>query len=323
MSWLVTGGAGYIGSHVVRAMLDADLDVVVIDDLSTGFESFVPDAATFVKGTLLDAALVEDTLQGVSGVIHIAGYKYAGESVKRPLHTYEQNVAATVILLQAMEKRGVDKIVFSSSAATFGTPDVAIVDESTPTMPESPYGETKLIGEWLLRDAGRATGLRHTSLRYFNVVGSGSDDLFDASPHNLFPRVFDMLFRGETPRINGDDYPTPDGTCVRDYIHVTDLALAHVAAARRLAEGLDVEPVYNLGSGEGTSVREIMAAMRKATGIDFEPEVVARRPGDLARIVAAGDLAARDLDWSNRHTLDEMVTSAWRARQHAGDAYPR
>ena len=323
MSWLVTGGAGYIGSHVVRAMLDADLDVVVIDDLSTGFESFVPDAATFVKGTLLDAALVEDTLQGVSGVIHIAGYKYAGESVKRPLHTYEQNVSATVILLQAMEKRGVDKIVFSSSAATFGTPDVAIVDESTPTMPESPYGETKLIGEWLLRDAGRATGLRHTSLRYFNVVGSGSDDLFDASPHNLFPRVFDMLFRGETPRINGDDYPTPDGTCVRDYIHVTDLALAHVAAARRLAEGLDVEPVYNLGSGEGTSVREIMAAMRKATGIDFEPEVVARRPGDLARIVAAGDLAARDLDWSNRHTLDEMVTSAWRSRQHAGDAYPR
>lgn len=323
MSWLVTGGAGYIGSHVVRAMLDADLDVVVIDDLSTGFESFVPDAATFVKGTLLDAALVEDTLEDVSGVIHIAGYKYAGESVKRPLHTYEQNVSATVILLQAMEKRGVDKIVFSSSAATFGTPDVAIVDESTPTMPESPYGETKLIGEWLLRDAGRATGLRHTSLRYFNVVGSGSDDLFDASPHNLFPRVFDMLFRGETPRINGDDYPTPDGTCVRDYIHVTDLALAHVAAARRLADGLDVEPVYNLGSGEGTSVREIMAAMRKATGIDFEPEVVARRPGDLARIVAAGDLAARDLDWSNRHTLDEMVTSAWRARQHAGDAYPR
>lgn len=323
MSWLVTGGAGYIGSHVVRAMLDAGLDVVVIDDLSTGFESFVPDAATFVKGTLLDAALVEDTLEDVSGVIHIAGYKYAGESVKRPLHTYEQNVSATVILLQAMEKRGVDKIVFSSSAATFGTPDVAIVDESTPTMPESPYGETKLIGEWLLRDAGRATGLRHTSLRYFNVVGSGSDDLFDASPHNLFPRVFDMLFRGETPRINGDDYPTPDGTCVRDYIHVTDLALAHVAAARRLADGLDVEPVYNLGSGEGTSVREIMAAMRKATGIDFEPEVVARRPGDLARIVAAGDLAARDLDWSNRHTLDEMVTSAWRARQHAGDAYPR
>ena len=256
-------------------------------------------------------------------MIHIAGYKYAGESVKRPLHTYEQNVSATVTLLQAMQTRGVDKIVFSSSAATFGTPDVEIVDESTPTTPESPYGETKLIGEWLLRDAGRATGLRHTSLRYFNVVGSGSEQLYDASPHNLFPMVFDMLYRGETPRINGADYPTPDGTCVRDYIHVTDLALAHVAAARRLADGLPVEPVYNLGSGEGTSVREIMTAMRNATGVDFEPEVMPRRPGDPARIVAAGDLAARDLDWGNRHSLEEMVASAWRARQYAGDAYPR
>lgn len=324
MSWLVTGGAGYIGSHVARALLEAGHDVVVIDDLSTGFEAFVPDAAHFVKGTLLDAALVDDTLRsGVDGVIHIAGYKYAGESVKRPLHTYEQNVSTTVTLLQAMQNRGVDKIVFSSSAATFGTPDVEIVDESTPTTPESPYGETKLIGEWLLRDAGRATGLQHTSLRYFNVVGSGSQDLFDASPHNLFPRVFDMLYRGETPCINGADYPTPDGTCVRDYIHVTDLALAHVAAARRLADGLTVEPVYNLGSGAGTSVREIMTAMRTVTGVDFEPEVMPRRPGDPARIVAAGDLAARDLDWANRHSLEEMVSSAWRARQHAGDGYPR
>ncbi|MDG4665259.1 UDP-glucose 4-epimerase GalE [Mycobacterium sp. 236(2023)] len=323
MSWLVTGGAGYIGSHVARAMLDAGLGVVIIDDLSTGIEAFVPDGADFVKGTLLDAALVDDTVKDVSGVIHIAGYKYAGESVKRPLHTYEQNISATVILLQAMERHGVDQIVFSSSAATYGTPDVEFVDESTPTVPESPYGETKLIGEWLLRDAGRATGLRHTSLRYFNVVGSGSDELYDASPHNLFPRVFDMLYREETPRINGDDYPTPDGTCVRDYIHVTDLALAHVAAARRLADGLAVEPVYNLGSGAGTSVREIMSAMRDITGIHFEPEVIPRRPGDLARIVATGELAARDLDWANRHTLEEMVASAWRARQKAGDTYPR
>jgi UDP-glucose 4-epimerase len=324
MSWLVTGGAGYIGSHVARALLDAGIDVVIIDDLSSGFEAFVPQAARFVKGTLLDATLVDDALASdVDGVIHVAGYKYAGESVKRPLHTYEQNVSATVTLLQAMENRGVDKIVFSSSAATFGTPDVELVDESTPTTPESPYGETKLIGEWLLRDAGRATGLRHTSLRYFNVVGSGSETLFDASPHNLFPKVFDMLYRGETPRINGADYPTPDGTCVRDYIHVTDLAAAHVAAARRLADGLNVEPVYNLGSGAGTSVREIMTAMQTVTGVEFEPEIMPRRPGDPARIVAAGDLAARDLDWSNRYSVEEMVASAWRARRHAGDAYPR
>jgi len=324
MGWLVTGGAGYIGSHVTRALLDADVPVVVIDDLSSGFEHFVPESATFIRGTLLDRALIENTLRRfeLHGVIHIAGYKYAGESVKRPLHTYEQNVTATVNLLQAMQLVGVDRIVFSSSAATFGTPDVEIVKETTPTEPQSPYGETKLIGEWLLRDAEVAHGLRHTSLRYFNVVGSGSDRLFDTSPHNLFPRVFDMLYRGATPTINGDDYPTPDGSCVRDYIHVSDLALAHVAAARRLDEGLPVESVYNLGSGDGTSVRAIMTAIREVTGIDFEPEIMPRRPGDPARIVAAGDLAARDLGWAMRHSLHDMVASAWAARQRAGDAYP-
>ena len=324
MTWLVTGGAGYIGSHVVRAMLDAGLPVVVIDDLSTGLERFVPESVPFVQTSLLDQAAVDHTCSqhGVHGVIHIAGYKYAGVSVKRPLHTYEQNVTAMVNLLKAMERAGADKMVFSSSAATFGTPDADIVDERTPTRPESPYGETKLIGEWLLRDVERATGLHHTSLRYFNVVGSGSETLFDASPHNLFPLVFDMLYRGETPRINGDDYPTPDGTCVRDYIHVADLALAHVAAARRLDAGQPVEPVYNLGSGAGTSVRQIMTAIRTVTGIEFEPVITPRRPGDPARIVASGELAARDLGWQMRHSLEDMVASAWQARQAAGTAYP-
>ncbi|MFI5509807.1 UDP-glucose 4-epimerase GalE [Mycobacterium sp. NPDC051804] len=324
MTWMVTGGAGYIGSHVVRALQDADIPVVVLDDLSTGLEQFVPASVPLVRGTLLDADRVAKVLRdhGVQGVIHIAGFKYAGVSVRRPLHTYEQNVSAMVTLLKAMDAEGVDKLVFSSSAATFGTPDVDIVTEDTPTRPESPYGETKLIGEWLLRDAGRASGLKHTSLRYFNVVGSGSTDLFDVSPHNLFPLVFNMLYRGETPQINGDDYPTPDGTCVRDYIHVADLALAHVAAAQRLTAGQPVEPVYNLGSGDGTSVREIMTAIREATGIEFEPTIKPRRPGDPARIVAAGDLAARDLDWRMRHSLGEMVASAWAARSQAGDTYP-
>jgi UDP-glucose 4-epimerase len=239
MSWLVTGGAGYIGSHVVRALQADDLDPVVVDDLSSGFERFVPEGVPFVNATILDRPALETTIKdhAVEGVIHLAGFKYAGVSVQRPLHTYSQNVQGTATLLEAMLETGVESIVFSSSAAAFGTPDVDLVTEETPTHPESPYGESKLIGEWLLRDVETAHGLRHTSLRYFNVVGSGTPELFDASPHNLFPLVFDALAKGRTPHINGTDYPTPDGTCVRDYVHVTDLAHSHVVAARRRAGG--------------------------------------------------------------------------------------
>lgn len=316
MNWLVTGGAGYIGSHVLQAFRDVGLGVVVLDDLSSGHADFVPDDVPLVRGSILDTDLVASTLaeHRVTGVVHLAGFKYAGVSVERPLHTYEQNVTGTSHLLAAMATVGVDAIVFSSSAAVYGTPDTDLVTEQTATAPESPYGESKLIGEWLLRDQGRATGLRHTSLRYFNVVGSGSPALYDSSPHNLFPLVLDALAAGRTPRINGDDYPTPDGTCVRDYVHVADLAVSHVAAAQALAEGRALEPVYNLGSGDGVSVRQIMTAMADATGIEFTPEVAPRRPGDPARIVASGALAARDLDWKMRHTLAEMVASAWRAR---------
>ena len=160
-------------------------------------------------------------------------------------------------------------------------------------------------------------GLRHTSLRYFNVVGSGSDDLYDTSPHNLFPIVFEKLLAGETPQINGDDYDTPDGTCVRDYVHVADLATAHVVAAQRLSAGEELQPVYNLGSGTGYSVAQIMNAIRTVTGIDFTPKVAPRRPGDPARIVATGEAATRDLDWQNRHDLEDMVRSAWQARSAA------
>ncbi|HET8961534.1 UDP-glucose 4-epimerase GalE [Nocardioides sp.] len=324
MTWLVTGGAGYIGSHVVQALKDAGISPVVLDDLSSGFEQFVPDDVPFVRASLLDTSAVEGALREheVTGVIHVAGFKYAGVSVQRPLHTYTQNVTGTVSLLSAMLAADVARMVFSSSAATFGTPDVDLVTEDAPTNPESPYGESKLIGEWLLADAERAHGLTHTSLRYFNVVGSGSDGLYDTSPHNLFPIVFNMLYRGETPRINGDDYDTPDGTCVRDYVHVSDLAVSHVAAARRMEAGEPLERVYNLGSGNGSSVREIMDAIRDVTGIDFEPKVHDRRPGDPARIVATGELAARDIEWEMRHDLREMVRSAWSARQAAGDAYP-
>lgn len=316
MTWLVTGGAGYIGAHVVRALIEADLHVVVVDDLSTGHKEFVPAGVTFVGGSILDGAHLLRVFHDhqVTGVIHVAGFKYAGVSVKRPLHTYEQNVDGTTVLLASMQEAGIDRIVFSSSAAVYGTPDVDLVTEDTAKAPESPYGETKLIGEWLLRDQEIAAGLRHTSLRYFNVVGSGHPDVFDTSPHNLFPLVFDALAEGRIPHINGDDYPTPDGTNVRDYVHVSDIAAAHVAAARRLDAGEPLEPAYNLGSGEGLSVRQIMDAMARVTGIAFDPEIAPRRPGDPPRIVAGGQLAARDLDWKMRHSLDEMVASAWAAR---------
>ncbi len=298
------------------------MDAVVLDDLSSGKSSFVPDGVPFVRGTLLDRDVVRSAFEqhDITGVVHVAGFKYAGVSVTKPLHTYQQNVTATVLLLEEMERAGVDAIVFSSSAAVYGTPDTDLVTEDTPKSPESPYGESKLIGEWLLRDQGIAAGLRHTSLRYFNVVGSGASNLYDASPHNLFPLVFEALIDGRVPSINGTDYPTPDGTCVRDYIHVSDLAISHVAAARRLDAREAIEPVYNLGSGEGVSVGEIMSTVAQVTGIDFEPRIAARRAGDPARIVASGDLAARDLDWKMRHTLAEMVESAWGARRAAPPA---
>ena len=315
MTWLVTGGAGYIGAHVVRAFQAEDMPVAVIDDLSSGHASFVPDGVPFVRGSLLDAAARTSALAGgdVRGVVHLAGFKYAGKSVDLPLHTYEQNVEGTRLLLETMTEHGVDALVFSSSAGVYGTPDVDLVSEDTPVAPESPYGESKLVGEWMIRNVAKVTPLRHTSLRYFNVVGSGYDDLFDTSPHNLFPLVLKALTDGETPWINGDDYPTPDGTCVRDYLHVADLAGAHVTAARALEAGQALEPVYNLGSGDGVSVRQIMAAIARITGSAFEPSIRGRRPGDPARIVASGALAARDLGWQMRNTLDDMVASAWRS----------
>lgn len=319
MAWLVTGGAGYIGAHVVRAFREQNIDSVVVDNLSSGHDAFVPADVPFVRGSILDQELLEQTIakHDVTGVVHVAGFKYAGVSVQRPLHTYEQNVTGTAVLLQAMQNAGIGNIVFSSSAAVYGTPDVDIVTEDTAKSPESPYGESKLIGEWMLRDQAVATGLAHTSLRYFNVVGSGYADVYDTSPHNLFPLVFDALLAGKTPRINGDDYPTPDGTCVRDYIHVSDLALSHVAAATRLDAEQPIEPVYNLGSGDGVSVGEIMTTVAQVTGIDFTPQIAPRRQGDPARIVASGELASRDLDWTMRHSLADMVSSAWNARRSA------
>ncbi|MFV0252453.1 MAG: UDP-glucose 4-epimerase GalE [Beutenbergiaceae bacterium] len=327
MTWLVTGGAGYIGAHIVRSLIAADMRPVVLDNLASGHAGFVPGTVPFVQASILDidalaAALTE---YDVHGVIHVAAFKYAGVSVERPLHTYAQNVEGTRAVLQAMETAGVQNLVFSSSAAVFGVPDAELVTEDEPKRPTNPYGESKLVGEWLIRDQGIATAdgehpLRHTSLRYFNVVGSGDRNVYDTSPHNLFPLVFEALLAGRVPQIRGDDYDTPDGTNVRDYVHVADVAQAHVIAAQRLQSGQPLASAYNLGSGDGLSVRQIMDAMARVTGIDFEPQISARRPGDPDRIVASGRLAARDLDWRMRYTVDEMVRTGWEARRQAGSA---
>lgn len=319
----MTGGAGYIGAHVVRALQAKGLRPVVLDDLSSGMASFVPGDVPFVRASILDTATVADVLRDHDclGVIHVAGFKYAGVSVQRPLHTYAQNVTGTASVLSAMVDAGVPNIVFSSSAAVYGTPDTELVTEASPNAPESPYGESKLIGEWLINDVARATeGFRGVSLRYFNVVGSATDEVYDASPHNLFPLVIEALLAGRTPRINGDDYPTEDGTCVRDYVHVGDLADTHVAAALALAEGRELRTAYNLGSGLGLSIRQIMDAMARVTGIDFVPQIAPRRAGDPARIVADGTAAAADLGWRMSYSVDEMVSSAWSARRVSGPA---
>jgi UDP-glucose 4-epimerase len=311
-TWLVTGGAGYIGSHVARALRSSGREVVVLDDLSTGVESFVAPDVPFVRGSVDDAAAVKAALEnGVDGIVHLAAFKYAGVSVERPLETYRRNVAGTITLLEGMLDAGVLNLVFSSSAGVFGTPDVDQVTEDTPHAPESPYGASKSMAERVINDTVAVTPLKATSLRYFNVVGSAYDDVWDVSPYNLFPAVMRALVAGRAPWVTGIDYPTPDGSAVRDYVHVGDIALAHVAAADALEKGLPLEPAYNLGSGDGLSVLQIMDAFRRATGIECTPELRERRPGDPARIVASGRLAARDLDWAMRHSVDDMVASAW------------
>lgn len=325
MAWLVTGGAGYIGSHVVRAFRANGIDAVVFDDLSTGRKEFVPDGVPFVQGSITSVVDLQRAFEfaPIEGVVHLAGFKYAGVSVQRPLECFHTNVEGMRLLLDACVRHNVMNFVFSSSAAVFGTPDVDLVDENTATAPESPYGESKLIGEWLCRDLARARqalGLpdfNWTALRYFNVVGSGAREVFDVSPHNLFPLVLDAISNGRTPKIFGTDYPTPDGTCIRDYIHVGDVAEAHVAAARKLADGSPLANYYNLGRGEGLSVREIMDAVAEVTGIKFTPELAPRRAGDPARIVTSAAQANADLGWFAIQDLEAMVDSAWAAWQLA------
>jgi UDP-glucose 4-epimerase len=315
MTWLITGGAGYIGAHVARAMAGAGERVVALDDLSAGVPARLPDGIPLVQGSSLDGELLKRVLaeHAVTGVVHLAARKQVGESVAQPARYYQENVGGLATLLDAVAGAGVERFVFSSSAAVYGNPDVDLITEDTPCAPMSPYGETKLAGEWLVRAAGRAHGIRTVCLRYFNVAGAAAPELADTGVFNVVPMVFDRLTRDEAPRIFGDDYPTPDGTCVRDYIHVADLAEAHLAAARRLAS-TDVpgDLTVNIGRGEGVSVRELVTLIGEVTG-DARPVLVEpRRPGDAPRAVASSALAAAELGWSARRGVREMVESAWR-----------
>ena len=314
--WLLTGGAGYIGSHVVREFARHGIDHVVLDDLSTGHRDYVPDDVPFVFGSAADPALVESVFEQfpVSGVMHVAGLKYAGQSVLEPIRFYDANFTSTRVLLDAAVASGVDRFVLSSSCSWYGTPDMEIVTEDSPAQPESPYGQSKVMSEWLLRSVARTVpALRQVSLRYFNVVGSGDSALVDRSPYNLFPRVFDALTNGAPPTVWGTDYPTPDGTCIRDYVHVEDIAEAHVLLAQVLEAGTAPSDVYNVGTGEGASVLEVIAAIANYARLDVQPELLPRRAGDPARIVGSALRLQDELGWTARHDLASMVSTAWDA----------
>lgn len=320
---LVTGGAGYIGAHVVRALERSGRDVVVLDDLSTSTADRV-EGRPLVRADLAApgaADLLADAISthGVSSIVHLAAKKQVGESVRRPEWYYAQNVGGLGAVLEAARRTGCERLVFSSSAAVYGEPAQGRVDEDVRPDPINPYGQTKLVGEWMARAAARAWGLRQVSLRYFNVAGAGEPALGDPAVLNLMTLVLDRLEQGQRPLLFGDDYPTADGTCVRDYIHVADLAGAHVAALDHL-DGDERLDVFDVGRGEGTSVAQMLAAIAEVSGLDTTPDVVARRPGDPAELVAAARRVREVLGWSPEHDLHDIVASAWQAWRAQRDA---
>ena len=321
MTVLVTGGAGYIGAHVVRLLQRRDGQVVVVDDLSSGSVGRVGDVPLISIDIAADDA--RDQLattmseHGVDSVIHIAAKKQVGESAARPAWYYHQNVGGTANLLLAMQQAQVTKMMFSSSAATYGLPDLpegSLIHEDGGNRPISPYGETKLVCEWMIRAAGPAWGLRSVNLRYFNVAGAGWDDLGDPGIFNLIPIVMRQLLTGDKPQIFGDDYPTPDGTCVRDYVHGLDLAESHLAAHDYLDSAHRLYDVFNVGTGTGASVIEVLEQVAESTGYSVEPAVIARRPGDPASLVADVTRIQDVLGWkASNSDLATIVDSAWSA----------
>ncbi|CAM5499653.1 UDP-glucose 4-epimerase GalE [Streptomyces tanashiensis] len=308
--YLVTGGAGYVGSVVAAHLLERGHRVTVLDDLSTGFAEAVPEGAEFIEGRIQDAARWLDS--GYDGVLHFAAFSQVGESVAKPEKYWENNVGGTMALLAAMRAAGVRKLVFSSTAATYGEPETVPITETAPTAPTSPYGASKLAVDHMIGGECAAHGLAAVSLRYFNVAGAyGSLGERHEPESHLIPLVLQVaLGRREAISVYGEDYPTPDGTCVRDYIHVADLAEAHLLALDAMTPGEHL--ICNLGNGNGFSVREVVETVRKVTGHPVPETTAARRPGDPAVLVASAEAARERLGWTpSRPDLADVVADAW------------
>lgn len=324
MKLLVTGGAGYIGSITAEALLEAGHEVVVLDNLATGHLAAVPPGATFVQGDISDAALVQQTVEahGTEAVLHFAAYSLVGDSMLQPASYFENNTVGTFHLLRSLVSSGVRRFVLSSTAALFGTPDSVPIAEDAPVRPESVYGESKYLIERILHWYRETQGMGYTALRYFNAAGASGTLGEDHNPEtHLIPIVLQAAAgRRERIEIYGDDYETPDGTCIRDYVDVRDLARAHVLAVEALAEGEG--RAYNLGSGTGFSVREVIDVCREVTGRDIAVKVAGRRPGDPAVLVADSGLITRELGWERRHTeLADTVNAAWAWMQRHPHGY--
>jgi UDP-glucose 4-epimerase len=310
---LVTGGAGYIGSVTAAALLEAGHSVTILDSLVTGHRQAVPRGARFVRGDIADAKLVERIcLGGVDLAMHFAAFIEVGESVRSPGKYYGNNVAKTVAFLDALVRSGVEKVVFSSSAAVYGEPERLPLTEEARLSPLSPYGRGKMMVEAIMEDYGGACGLRHASLRYFNAGGAAGGLGEDHDPEShLIPRILAAQATGEPLQVYGGDYPTRDGSCVRDYIHVADLAAAHVLAAGYLAGGGSSEK-FNLGTGTGFTVLEVVRSVEKVTGAAVPYVIAGRRPGDPPTLVASAEKARRILGWTTSLLpLEEIVRSAW------------
>ena len=323
MNVLVTGGAGYVGSAVVAELGAAGAAVVVLDDLSEGHRAAVPPGVPLVEGGIGDRALTEKTMRdhSVEAVIHMAASSLVAESVSDPARYFRNNVTDGLSLLDGMRACGVGKIVFSSTAAVYGEPAAVPIGEEDPTRPVNPYGETKLAFERALRWYGGAYRLRHASLRYFNAAGAAGDIGEDHEPEtHLIPLLLGTaLGRAPRVRIYGDDYPTPDGTCVRDYVHVVDLAGAHLLALDALDGG---SRTYNLGFGNGSSVLEVIRTAREVTGHPLLEERAPRRPGDPAALVASAGRIENDLGWRpKRSDLRQIIETAWQWRRAHPEGY--